>query len=198
MPFDAATALSLMTSTGAGLAITGVQFPSICTAVTDACVKHFIQPATVLVSATGTAGAGVVGPSSPIVGPAPAAMASFMDNQMKTLALVGIQNLSLCTALATGIIAGLSTLALSGVSVGVGIGAGSGKIVGFNSAAFNGFLTQSMTQVAVVGAMSPNFITSLSNGICLYLNSVGSVPVVSIVGLPSSSPGLAMFPAQFV
>lgn len=166
-------------------------------AVTEACAKHFVQPATVMVTASGSAGAGIVGPSSPIVGPVDLDMANFMDNQMKAIALAGTKNLLVCRALAAGVIAGLPTLVLIGVSVGVGVGAGTGKVTGFNPAVFKGFLTQSMAQKKLIGSRSPDLVTAISNGICLYLNSVSSVPAVSIVGSPSPSGGLAFFPAQF-
>ena len=198
MPFIAPKATLDMVAAGSSLGILGAKFSSICGAVAQSCATTFILPATVVVTATGVAGAGMVGPSSPMVGPVPAAMATFMNTAMVTNGLVGADNLRTCLAISTGVILNLATLIPFGISPGVGVGTGTAKVVGFNNAAFFAAMVPAMASVGNVGIASIPFSRAMSDGICLYLNTVGIIPVVSVVGAAGPAPAAAIFSAQFL
>ena len=197
MPFVAATATTQMVATATSRAMTGKDFFNIASAIAATCESQFLLPGLVTVTASGTAGAGFIAAASPITGVVPADMAIFLNANMPANAIAGISSYNLCLAISTGIIAALPGLILTGPVPVVGIGVCTAKITGLNPSTFAAVLTGEMSKRLIVGTQVFGFIKALSDGICLYLNSKGVIPVGTIVGSPSIVAAAIVCPGQF-
>ena len=198
MPFLAPKATLDMIAAGASYAIVGAKFPSICDAICQTCASTFVLPGSLTVIGAGAAGAGMIGPSAPLTGPEPVSMAASLKSQLASGGIVGINTLNMCLAIATGIIPNLATLVPMGISPGVGSGTGTAKVIGFNPTAFFTTLSPLMAKGGIAGVNSVAFSQAISKGICLYLNAVGVVPMISIVGPAGPAPATNVFPGQFI
>lgn len=197
MPFAAATATTQMVAKASSLNITGKDFYNVASAVAATCESQFVMPNTVTVTASGTAGAGMIVGSAPIVGPVPEDMALFINSNMPANAYTGASSYNLCLAISTGIVAALPGLVLSGPVPVVGIGACTAKITGLNPSTFAAVLTGEMSKRLIVGVQVSGFIKALSDGICLYLNTKGTVTIGTLAGSPSNVAAAIVCPGMF-
>lgn len=198
MPFAAVTATTQMVAKATSLGITGKDFYNVASAIAATCESQFILPGTVTITATGTAGAGIASGASPIIGAIPEDMALFINANMPSNALAGAASYNMCLAISTGIVATLPGLVLAAPIPVVGVGACTAKITGLNPSAFAAVLSGEMSKRKIQGPQVFGFIKAMADGICLYLNTKGTVPIGTVVGSPSIVAAGIVCPGQFV
>jgi len=197
MPFAAPTAQSAIMVAGASLGIVGGNFAQIAMAVAMTCQSQFLLPATMIVTAAGTVGAGVIGGASPPTGVTPPAMASAMYTSMASRGLTGSNNFNICMAISMGICDTIPSLVLFGVSPGVGTGAGTAKAITFDIASFTTTLIVNLASLGIVGSQAMAIAAAIAEGVCTTMTSSLVVPALAIVGPSGPSPATTVFPAQF-
>lgn len=197
MPFIVPKATADIAAQGASLGLLGPDFTRLASAVALTCASQFSLPGTMLVTASGAAGAGAAF-GSPPTGVTPPAMAALMMTGMATRGLLGPQLFSLTQALSAGICLNLGTMLLTGVSPGVGTGVGVAKAVAFNPSLFGSVLLTNMISLGMLGADTIRLSSALAEGICLSLNASLIIPVVTITGPAGPAPAATVFPAMLV
>jgi len=198
MPWVIPAVTSSIMSAGSGLGLVGPDFAKIAQAVAVTCQAVFLLPGTVVVTATGAAGAGAIAPGPPVTGITPKTMADLMYVRMSATGMLGTQAYNQAMAISTGVVSGVSTLVLTGPCPGVGAGVGMGKIVGFNNVLFSTTLYTNMASLGMFGINAIPLAAAIGDGVCLSLNAAGTVPGVPIVGPAGPAPAATVFPAQFI
>lgn len=199
MPVVVPALTSSIVSIGASLGIVGTGFPLLANAVSLSCAKVFSLPGTVSVAAAGAAGTGSIVPGPVIVGVVPSVMASLIQANMAASGMSGAMSYNQALAISTGITTtALPSLILIGVSLGVGSGVGTGKVVSFNNVLFGNDLYMNMASQGFVGTQAYTLARAIADGVCLAINSAGTIPVVTIAGPAGPAPGATIVAAQFI
>lgn len=198
MPFAIPLVTSSIMSAGAGMGIYGVDFAKIANAVAMTCQAAFSAPGTVVVTATGAAGAGVIVPGAAVVGVTPKLIADLIFVKMAASGIVGAMAYSQAFAIGTGVSVGVSTMFLTGPCPGVGTGVGVGKVTGINNVLFNTTLYTNMASTGMLGISAVPLANAIGDGVCLAMNTAGIIPVVSIAGPSGPAPSATVFPAQLI
>lgn len=198
MPFPAAVVSNTIVATGASLGLVGTDLTKVAGAIAMTCSTQFLLPGTVQVMATGTAGVGAIGVSTPPTGVVPQAMSNAITLAAASKGLVGTGVARKCMAISTGIVSSLPLLVLTGISPGVGVGAGSGKATLFNAATFYAQLTSTMATYGALGQDRDRWSLAIAEGVCNTLNLSLVIPGFTIIGTPSAAPAATGFLSSFV
>lgn len=198
MPYLVPKSTTDIISIGSSLGLVGSDFSKVASAVSNACALTFLAPGTLLITASGAAGAGVATSTSPVSGIEPNGMALSITTQMAALGMSGTSNYNQALAISTGIITNMLSLVVTGISPGVGTGVGMAKVVGINSALFYTSMQTQMASLGMVGIDSTRYAQSIANGVSVYLNSLAIIPLITVAGPAGPTPAATVFPGQFL
>lgn len=195
--FGSSASVSSMVSSGAAFGLTGPYMLQLAQALANGCLQGLPSAAVVTVTASGAAGAGAA-TAVGVTGVVPQAMGSAIAAYGPAFGVAGTSFIQLANAIASGVCAGLSTMALVGVSPSVGSGAGVGKITYVDATVLSSSIIANFGLFGIAGTSAVGMANAIANGISSYLMASGIIPLVSIVGPAGPLPSAAVFPANLI
>lgn len=199
MPFNVALATQTMIESAVATASSGLLWPNVSIAISNACAATFVAPGTVTVPiVSGLApGPGILTSGSPVVGIEPAAMAASIVGTMASFGLAGADTLKTALNISAGVVVGFTQMVVVGAVIGVGPGAGTAKVTGIAGPALGAAILQQMVTQGLVGTENARWAQAVGLGIANYINATAVIPVVLSAGpavvppVPASSFTLA-------
>jgi len=166
---------------------TGRNAIDIASAVGSAVANYIILPNLVSCTLSGTAGPVGSITSIAAVGLEPTAMSGLMTSKALSKKLTGRDASGLFSAISMGLFQVMSTMFLTGSSIGCAVGAGIGKFTAVSAPALSKLILAQLTLKKIIGRDAINLADCIAFGLVTQLKSSVTISVV-VVGAPAPVP----------